>query len=126
VSEDHDPFSDLSVLRLDPSKLEPRPKSAPAKKAWRRQFIKFPWAWMDQLRTARHVVTYRIALYLVYEHWRNGRRPVTLSNVAMAREGVAPGTKWRGLKELEQAGLIRIERRPRKSPIVIPLLLDGR
>jgi hypothetical protein len=123
---DRDPF-DLSELRIDPTDPGLRPKGAtPPKTKWRRQFVKFPWSWMDRLRTARRAVTYRIALHLLYQHWRTGGKPITLSNVALIDEGIAPGTKWRGLKELEQAGLIQIERRRRKSPIVTLFLTEGR
>jgi hypothetical protein len=122
MSEDGDLFDNLEALRFDPAKLKPQPKSAPAKKAWRRQFIKFPWTWANRLQGVRYTCTYRVALFVLYEYWRNGHKPIALSNVALAKEGVAPGTKWRGLRELERAGLVQIERRGRKCPFVTPIL----
>jgi hypothetical protein len=125
---EHDPF-DLNLLRADPTDPNLRPKSTTTttpKAKWRKQFVRVPWTWLDRLKTARHVVTYRIAFYLLYQHWRTGGKPITLSNVALIGEGIAPGTKWRGLKELEQAGLIQVERRRRKSPIVTLFLTEGR
>jgi DNA-binding MarR family transcriptional regulator len=118
VTEDRDPFDDLASLRIDPADPKLRPKSAPAKKAWRRQFIQFPWAWMDQLKATNRGSTYRLALLLVYEHWRTGGRTIVLSNAMVEREGIAQKTKWNALRELEQMGLVIVERRPRKSPRV--------
>jgi hypothetical protein len=117
---------DWEAFRIDPNDPKWQPQVKQAKKRWRRQFIKFPWAWADRLREVRHICTYRVALYVLYEYWRKGGKPVSVSNVALAKEGVAFGTKWRGLNELEQIGLVRIERRTRKSPIVTPLFLESR
>jgi hypothetical protein len=39
---------------------------------WNRRFIMFPWAWMDALKAVDRSQTYRLALLLVYEHWRAG------------------------------------------------------
>jgi predicted transcriptional regulator len=82
----------------------------------RRQFVQVPWVWIEQLAKARHIASYRVALYVLYQHWKNAGEPFTLSNAAV--EGVARGTKWRALRELEQIGLITIERRQRKAPRV--------
>jgi hypothetical protein len=82
----------------------------------RQQFVMVPWTWIEKLATARYVATYRVALHVLYRHWKGQGEPFTLSNGAMLMEGVARGTKWRALRELERLGLIAIERRPRKSP----------
>jgi hypothetical protein len=118
---ERDPF-DLDELRIDPADPDLRPGGAtPRKTKWRRQFIRFPWSWMDRLRATRHCATYRLALLLIYEHWRNGGQTITLSNLATAQEGITRQRKWGGLRELEQLGLIKIERRSRKSPLVTVL-----
>jgi hypothetical protein len=70
------------------------------------------------LVTARRAVTSKVALYLFHRHWLTRGKPIKVSNVALDGMGVARGTKWHGLLELERAGLIRIERRSRKSPLV--------
>jgi len=106
---ERDPF-DPKNLRVDPSK--PLPKR---RKQWRRQFARVPWEWVERLRPARRVCTYRLALLLVYEHWRQGGRPIALSNVAAE---MPPRSKWRALAELESLGLIAIERRKRKAPLI--------
>ena len=84
----------------------------------RRQFVKVPLDWVDRLEAAKRISTYRVALYLLRQHFRTAGRPITLSNVAMRGTGVSAWEKWRALAELEDAGLIGVERRPKKSPIV--------
>ena len=117
---DDDPYADLKQHRLTaeaqaitaerravvPRKIQKR----------RRHFVKVPWSWVERLTRARHIVTYRVALHILYEHWRAGGRPCTLANGAV--EGVARGTKWRALRELEHLGLVTIERHKRKAPRV--------
>jgi hypothetical protein len=87
----------------------------------RQQFTKFPDSWSRRLRSARGV-TYRVALFILRQYWKSNGRSVRLSNTALAREGVGRHSKWRALHELEEAGLIRVEKRPRKSPLATVLV----
>jgi hypothetical protein len=121
MSEDCDPFNDPTALRIDPADPKLRFKNAPAKKAtkWKNHFIRVPWSWVERLKGTRRVCTWKLAMHLLYEHWRNGGQAIVLSNSAV--EGVKRQRKWDGLCELEQLRLIRIERRPRKSPLVTVL-----
>jgi hypothetical protein len=48
---------------------------------------------------------------------------VTLTSAILRRFSVNRKAKYRGLEALEEAGLIRVERRPKKNPIVT--ILDG-
>ena len=74
---------------------------------------------IERLAQARYTVTYRVALHLLYQHWKTRGRPIPLANgVLRMEQGVARTTKWRGLRELEQLGLVKIERRRRRSPLV--------
>ena len=126
MSEDLDPFNDLPSLRIDPTdpklRFKGAPAPAPAKKVakWKKHFIQVPWSWVERLRRARHVSTWNLAIHLLYEHWRNRGQAIVLSNSAV--EGVTRQRKWDGLLELEQLGLIKIERRRRKSPLVTVLV----
>ena len=114
---------DWGAMGVDPNDLKRWAEAKPAKKRWRRQFIKFPWAWMDQLRATTSGSTYRLALMLAYEHWRKGGRPIVLSNIAAEKGGLSRHSKWRALKELENLGLVVLEKQPRKSP-TIRLIVD--
>jgi hypothetical protein len=84
----------------------------------REHFIRVPWTWVEKLAPSRSANTYRVALYLLYMHWKNKEAPFKLANGMLAIDGVTRFSKWRALQELEQAGLIRIEKRPRKSPVI--------
>jgi hypothetical protein len=113
-----DPF-DIDGLRIDPTDPAYVGKVTKSNKTkWRRKFVHVPWAWMDRLKVVNRGSTYRVALLLLYGHWRNGGRPVRLSNAALIGEGVNRMSKSRALQELEQLGLIKVKRGARKSPIV--------
>jgi hypothetical protein len=130
MAADRDPF-DLDSLRVDPAdpNLKPRGFGSAGgggakthKKKWEKKFISFPWWWLNCLKTTKSCATLKLALLLAYEHWRTGGRVVRLTNILAAAVGVSPDAKGRALDELERAGLIKIERRPRKSPRVTVLV----
>lgn len=50
---------------------------------------------------------------------------LSLTSTTCAKFGVDRSAKSRGLEALEGAGLISVERRPRKNPVVTILLADG-
>ena len=115
---DHDPYADLKQHALTPEilgKLAVVPRKIQKR---REHFVRVPWTWIERLAKARYTATYRVALHILYRHWKGSGKPFTLSNGMLMMEGVARGTKWRALRELEQLGLIMIERRKRKTPRV--------
>ena len=111
-----DPF-DLNRLALTPERAGSVGRAATAKRH-RQQFVKFPRSWVGQLQDARHIGSYRIALYLLFQHWKSDGRPIRLSNIALVGMGVSREQKRRALWELERLGLIRVERRRYRSPLV--------
>jgi hypothetical protein len=116
---DDDPYADLKRHALTPQQILTlgRPVSVSRKTRRRReQFVMVPWTWVERLARARFTATYRVALHALHEHWRNGGKPFTLSNSAV--KGVERRAKWRALRELEQFGLVTIERRKRKTPLI--------
>jgi hypothetical protein len=116
---------DLEKFRIKPEDLQAYADKAAAPRARaRRQFTIVPRSWSDRLATARHASTLKLALHLLYLHWKQDGRRITLANVALTSAGVTRRQKWRALRELEKLGLIAIERRPRKSPH-IALLKNG-
>ena len=115
-----DPYADPKQHRATPEMLA---GSAPKKLRKQRQhFIKIPWTWVERLVEARHIATYRVALHVLYRHWKGGGLPFTLSNTSVADEGVTQWRKWDALRELEQLGLITVERRRRRSPRITVIL----
>jgi hypothetical protein len=95
------------------------------KSEWKRYFTLFPYTWQERLQRCKAAGSaYRVALHLLYEHWRTDGQRIRLSNVAMAAAGVGSNAKWSGLLVLERAGLVQVERRPKKSPLITCLLVD--
>lgn len=115
----NEPHADLKQHRVT---LEMVAKLAAVPKQIRRRrqhFVRVPWTWVERLAKARYTATYRVALHILYRHWKGSGQPFTLSNGMVAMEGVSRWQKWRALGELEQLGLITIERRQRKTPRII-------
>jgi hypothetical protein len=111
-----DPF-DLEKLRLTPREAGEKWVKVPLKFQKRRQhFVKVPWTWIQNLVKARCIATYRVALHVLYQHWRGEGEPFILANGSLRMEGVSRRQKWPALRELEQFGLITVEWRQRKSP----------
>jgi len=115
---------DPAKLKLDPGFTAQQQKQH-ARKPFKARFTKFPLIWEEQLREINAgKETYRVALHLLREAWRTGNRTVKLANEALARKGVGRMGKVRALQQLRKAGLIGVEDRPRKSPIVTVRFLD--
>jgi hypothetical protein len=88
----------------------------------RQQFVQVPWTWLERLAQSKSANTYRVAVTLLFLHWKGNGDPIKLANGMLAMDGVSRWSKQRALDELEQFGLISINRRQRKSPIVTLIL----
>jgi hypothetical protein len=97
----------VAVQQVTPGKLQRR----------REQFVMVPFSWIDRLKGA-HGQTYRVALILLYLDWKAQGSPVRLANGMLEIDGVSRQSKWRALADLERLGLITVERRGGKSPLV--------
>jgi hypothetical protein len=115
MTED-DPYADLKRHRLTPEMVATLAVVPREIRKRREHFAKVPGIWIEQLAKARYLATYRLALHILYRHWKGGGKPFMLSNGMAAMEGVSRWAKWRALAELERLGLIAVERRKRKSP----------
>jgi hypothetical protein len=80
-----------------------------------------PREWEQRLLNAKRVSTYRLAIELLYLHWYNNGKPVTVSSKVAQAAKISVRSKWEALAELERLGLIEVDRRPRKSPRVVLL-----
>ena len=88
-----------------------------------RKFVKFPRMWQARLAETRaEGSTYRVALYLLDQ--ASFSRKVTLSTARMRKIGVSRNGKRGALQKLRRAGLIEVEERQRKSPIVTVRFVD--
>jgi hypothetical protein len=113
----NDPF-DIKRLRIDPAKLAAH---VPAKIRKRRErFVMMPMWWIEKLGEAPLATgaTHQVACYIVHLHWKHHGKPFKLPNGMLEYDGVSRQSKWRALPDLERRGLIKVERRPSRSPII--------
>jgi hypothetical protein len=118
MSEEHD--LELGLLKQCRLGIDLAPDAARRiesniDKKRRERFVIFPQLWIERLSGARHIATYRVALRVLQKHGQSRGQPFSLPNNI---QGVGRWAKSVALSELEQLGLIRVERRGRKSPIV--------
>jgi hypothetical protein len=108
----------FDLERFKFNKAERHIKAPGSKKKWQRKFVKVPWSWIEKLTFSNSANTYRLALHLLYEHWK-GNGPIKVSNnAAVSEASITRHAKRRALLELETLGLIQVERHPRRSPLV--------
>ena len=98
---------DIPVTKVTPRKVRKR----------REQFVQMPWTWVERLQGARGA-TYQVAVRLLYLAWKQKCNEVKLANGMLEFDGISRFAKYRALAALERRGLVKVERPPRKSPIV--------
>jgi hypothetical protein len=112
-----DPF-DLKTLRIDPATFAAPYVPAKIRKR-RKEFVKLPMWWYEKLKDpACNGSTCLVAWHLLHLHWRNRSKPIKLPNGMLEYDGISRQSKWRALADLQRRGLILIERRPKKSPLI--------
>ena len=114
---DQDRYADLKQHALTaemPEKLAVVPRKIQKR---REHFVKVPWTWVERLNGAAGQ-TYRVAWYLLYLHWKGRGEPTKLANGMLRIDGVSRQAKWKALNDLEHRGLIAVERRQRRSPLI--------
>ena len=116
-----DPF-DLEKLRLNPEAMKSyagRTTTAPKTRKRHGKFTTVPDAWRERLAEGTtNCGTYKLALALLHRDWKNDGRPIRLANVGLEADGLNRKQKYRALADLERLGLVKVERRFRKSPTV--------
>ena len=82
--------------------------------------IKVPMRWYEKPASPIPAgrCTVLVALHLLHLHWRSRGEPFKLPNGTLRYDGISHDSKTRALKDLEQRGLITVEWRERKSPII--------
>jgi hypothetical protein len=117
VIED-DPFAGQLSWTPAPDIKVPRVPAAIQKR--RTQFVQIPLWWWEELARPpmANGSAFHVAGHLWHLDWKHHSKPFKLPNMALAYYGISRFTKWRVLRELERRGLIRLECRDRKSPII--------
>jgi hypothetical protein len=100
-----------------------KPTLATLKKR-REQFVMVPLWWAAQAAAATRTRRAYVWIWLLRLSWEHKSTSFPLPNDRLERAGINRKSKWIVLTQLEAAGLIKIERRGRKSPI-ITLLVSG-
>jgi hypothetical protein len=116
---------DIKALRIDPAKFAAAPVPAKIRKR-REQFVMMPLWWYEKLLNKPAIAgrTILLALYLLHLDWKHHGKPFKLPNGLLGYDGISRRSKWRALPDLERRGLITVERRPRKSPIIRVLVVQ--
>ena len=83
----------------------------------RQHFVRVPWSWIERLSGAIGQ-TCLVVLHLLYLHWKGRGEPIKLANGMLRIDGISRQSKWRALGDLERRGVIVVERRRCRSPIV--------
>jgi hypothetical protein len=90
----------------------------PMKRRWTRAFALMPLKETASMFGAMNQPKAMVATVLRYQAWRARGKPFALSNALLAKYGVHRNTKYRALAEFEAAGLIQVERRGRRAPMI--------
>jgi hypothetical protein len=110
----------IKKLRLDPGTLATLKTAQP--KSRRRAKGRFVVAELESLKTASKAVNTPLGLmvwlFIVYRTRLHRTHTVSVSNEALAKWGVERRAKYSALRQLEGAGLIRVERKGKRSPRV--------
>jgi hypothetical protein len=61
---------------------------------------------------------YRLALNLLFLHWKGRGASIILANRTVELDGIPGQSKRRALRDLERRGLVAVDWRPKRSPIV--------
>jgi hypothetical protein len=112
-------WADGKLIEVETLDVGAVPKHARSRK----RHIKFPGLWEEVLAKPRASgATFLVALVLLYEAWKlasRGHRPVVkLTDVMMKRVHVGPKGKRAALKYLSERGLVGVEWRLNRNPLV--------
>jgi hypothetical protein len=81
-------------------------------------FVKVPLWWAEAAANATDTPVLLVLMELLRRHFKTHNLTFPLPNGRLQKLGVSRDVKRRVLHNLERAGLITVERRPNKSPIV--------
>ena len=92
--------------------------AAPAKRKKAEPFVKVPLWWIAAAAKATRSPATVVCIELLHASWKAKSLTFPLPNGKLQKLNVSRETKRRVLRALEQGGLIRVERPPRKTPTV--------
>jgi hypothetical protein len=96
---------------------------APVKRKQAEEFVKVPRWWAAEAAKATRMPRMLVLLELLHRSWKARSLTFPLPNGSLGKKGAGREAKRRVLRDLERAGLITVERRHRKAPIVTLVVL---
>ena len=95
--------------------------AAPVKRAKIAPYAMLPLAWAAKAAAATNTSRAMVWVWLVHQARKTGNAAVAVPNDALAAYGISRKVKHVALAQLEAAGLIAVDRRPRRTPIATVL-----
>ena len=122
VTNEEDEDEEFLRLQRRPVELAPRPKFAEVRQQ-RDRFVQVPLWWAEQMTKATETPQAFVGLWLLHLAWKTGKLTFPLPNGKLEAHGVSRKVKRGVLHKLEAAGLIKVDRRRGKSPLITLLFL---
>jgi DNA-binding HxlR family transcriptional regulator len=97
--------------------------AAPVKPKKPEPFVKVPLRWAEAAAKATRTPGMLVLIELLQRSWKARSLTFTLPNRNLTKHGVNRKTKRQKLRDLEAAGLITVERRHGKTPVVTLTML---
>jgi ribosomal protein S19E (S16A) len=97
--------------------------AAPTKREKKDRFVKVPLWWAAEVATAARDPAMLVFVELLHRSWKARSLTFPLPNGSLKKRGASRDVKRRVLRDLERAGLITVERRHGKAPLVTLVLL---
>jgi hypothetical protein len=86
-------------------------------------FVKVPLWWATEAAKATRMPGMLVLIELLHRSWKAKSMTFLLPNGRLGKNGVSREVKRKKLRDLESAGLIMVERRHGKTPIVTLVVL---
>jgi hypothetical protein len=86
-------------------------------------FVKVPLWWIAEAMRLTRTPAALVCIHLLYASWKARSLTFPFPNGRLKKVGVSREIKRRVLHDLEAGGLIKVERRSRKTPIVTLVLV---
>ena len=93
-------------------------KGKPKKEAW----AQVPLLWAAEMAKRSNSARGMVIILLAYLAWKNNSMTFALSSELTRRYGVTRYAKKRALAALEAAGLIKVDRRRKQTPVITLVL----
>jgi hypothetical protein len=104
-------------------RLEELQAAAPAKRKKADIFVKVPIWWVTEATRLTRTPAALVCIHLLLVSWKTRSTTFPFPNGRLKGSGVSREVKRRVLRDLEAGGLIKVERRPGKTPIVTLVVL---